>query len=141
MPITPPKKAKASPSKEELKMKISEQKKKIKILQQKVRRHETKINSLSSIVDDLKEKCLVDQSTALKLNESFSGLTMDIIQNQLKNQNRDPKGRPYKHAILGYIGGYIVRKLARKISCKTCYQAMIACDGNVTQHWLILSKD
>ena len=48
---------------------------------------------------------------------------------------------PYKHAILEYIGGYIVRKLAKKVSCETCYQAMMTSDGNVTQHGLILSKD
>ena len=84
-----------SPSKEDLKNVIKDHKKKIKTLQQKVKRKETKINSLSSLLDDLKEKSLIDQRTALKLNENFSGLTINIIENQLKNQNRDPRGRRY----------------------------------------------
>ena len=52
-----------SPSKEDLKNVIKDHKKKIKSLQQKVRRKETKINSMSSLLDDLKEKSLIDQRT------------------------------------------------------------------------------
>ena len=44
--------------------------------------------------------------------------------------------------ILG-IGGYIVKKLSKKLSCETCYQAMISTNANVSgdHHYLILSKD
>ena len=62
-------------------------------------KYRTKTSSLSNIVDEMKENCLIDQGTALKLNESFSGLTVDIIQNQLKHQSRDPKGRRYSDEI------------------------------------------
>ena len=51
-----------SPSKDDLKMKINEQKNTIKILKQKVRRKETKIKSLSILVEDLtKEKFIRTQ--------------------------------------------------------------------------------
>ena len=59
-------KGKTSPSKEELIGIIDQQKKKSKSLQQK---------ASSSLVQELKEKSLIDKATAVKLNEDFSGLT------------------------------------------------------------------
>ena len=97
--MTKPKKIKTSPSKEDLKAIINDQKRKVKALQQKVRRKETKITCLSSVVEDLKNKSLIDDRTAIKLDEKFSGLTMEIIQNQLQNQNRDPRGRRYSDEV------------------------------------------
>ena len=44
-------------------------------------------------------KSLIDKKTAIKLNENFSGLNLEMIQNQLSNQNRDPKGRRYSNEV------------------------------------------
>ena len=49
-----------SPTKEELRIKISEQKKKIKVLQQKVRRKEKKISSLTELFADLTSRKLIN---------------------------------------------------------------------------------
>ena len=77
------KKSKVSPSKDELKKIIEKQKFEIKTLKQKIRRKEKKITCLSGVLSDLKEKSLINQSTASLLEEKFSGLTLEMIKNQL----------------------------------------------------------
>ena len=67
-----------SPTKEELRIKISEQKKKIKVLQQKVRRKEKKISSLTELFADLTSRKLINNDAASRLNENFSGLILGI---------------------------------------------------------------
>ena len=52
-----------SPSKDELKLKVEEQKKKIKNLQQQVRREKKKTKTLAGIIDDLKTQGLVNADT------------------------------------------------------------------------------
>ena len=32
---------------------------------------------------------------------------------------------PYKEAIIGYIGGYIVRDMVKDISCEVCAEALL----------------
>ena len=64
---------KLSPSKAAFKNFIQKQKKEIKILKQKVRRQQRKIDSLSGLLKDLKEKTPIDQNNVLKLNNIFSG--------------------------------------------------------------------
>ena len=81
-----------SPSKDDLKATIIEQKKIIKTLQQKVRRKEKKIESL--IADLKREKSISKASNAKEtLDGSFNGLSLDLIQNHFINQNRDHRGR------------------------------------------------
>ena len=70
-------------------------KKKIKTLQQKVRRQNKKIQSLQEVMSDLKDKCLLNSEAAQVLDDSFSGLTHDIILDRFKNQDRVPKGHRY----------------------------------------------
>ena len=57
----------ASLTKAELNEKIEKQKNKIKLLNQKNRRKDNKIKSLSSIVNDLKEKQLLSADSTRKL--------------------------------------------------------------------------
>ena len=52
----------------------------------KVKRKETKVNALSNIIDNLKEKALIDENTAVRLKDRFSGTTLELIKNQLMNQ-------------------------------------------------------
>ena len=87
------------PSKEELKSILQKQKKEIKTLKKKVKRKEEKICSLTGLIKDLNEKTLIDQKTVIKLNEHFSGLTLDTIKNQINNQDRDPRGRQYSDEV------------------------------------------
>ena len=94
-----PKKPKGSPSKEELKKLIAEQKTKIKTLQQKLRRRDKKIETQSQFISDLKAKNLIDDDIANILDENFSGLTGAIIQNQFKNKGRDPRGRRHNDEV------------------------------------------
>ena len=88
---------KLSPSKDELKDRIKKQNKEIKTLKQKVRRQRKKIDS--SVITDMKDKALIDDKTFLKLNDSFSGVTLDMIANQIHNQDRDPRGRRYSDEV------------------------------------------
>ena len=60
-------------------------------MRQKVKRKVTKIGSLSNLIDDLKEKALIDESTVTVLKNKFSGTTLELIKNQLLNQEKDPK--------------------------------------------------
>ena len=58
----------------------------VKTLKSKVKRKETKVNALSIIIDNLKEKALIDETTAVRLKDRFSGTTLELIKNQLMNQ-------------------------------------------------------
>ena len=100
-PPPPPPSAKEpkSPSKEQLKSEIVQLKREVKTLRQKVKRKVTKIGSLSNLIDDLKEKALIDESTVTVLKNKFSGTTLELIKNQLLNQEKDPKGRRYEEEV------------------------------------------
>ena len=65
-PLSPPSTPRIpkSPSKEELKAKIADQQKKIKTLQQKVRRKEKKVSSLKGLINDLNSKQLINSNVA-----------------------------------------------------------------------------
>ena len=70
--------------------------KKIKTLQQKVRRREKKIDSLKSLLDDLVKKQLLTDDVSANLEKSFSGLPLDIIKNHHKN--KDQKNKGHRHS-------------------------------------------
>ena len=95
LPPMKPASPKKSPSKEELKSEVTRLKREVKTLKQKVKRKETKINALSNIIDDLKEQSLIDENTAVRLRDKFSGTTLELIKNQLANQGKTLRGRRY----------------------------------------------
>ena len=84
--------AAASPTKQKLL-------KKIKTLQQKLRRKEKKINSMKDTITNLKDKKLVNDDVANILQQNFSGLTREIISNKIHNNNVKPKGHRYNDEI------------------------------------------
>lgn len=95
-----------SPSKEDLRAEIAkkeivifEQKKKIKLLQQQVRRKNTSITNLRSAVDTLKEKELLDPKIADNLMETFPGLDGHLIVSHLQNKDRDNRGNRYSKEV------------------------------------------
>ena len=76
---------------DELKSETVKLNREVKTLKQKLTRRETKIGNLANLIDDLKEKCLIDQNTENK----FSRTKLELIKNELVNQKKDPKGRRY----------------------------------------------
>ena len=78
---------------------VSQKKKKllrkIKTLKQKVRRKESKIQSLKSLVDKLEKENLLASDAAYIIKQNFFGLKSGLFGSELKNQNRSPKGHFY----------------------------------------------
>ena len=68
-------------------------------MQQKVRRKEKKISSLTELFDDLTSRKLINNDAASRLNENFSGLTLELIKNHFYNQDRDPRGRRHNDEV------------------------------------------
>ena len=75
----------------ELEEKLSASRKKIRSLQQQVRRKNKKIKS-PGVITDLKEKSLILSDALNILEQSFSCLTCYIIKNHFMNQDRNPNG-------------------------------------------------
>ena len=44
----------------------------------------------------------------------------------------------YKDAILGYIGGYVVHKILKHLSCAVCADALI-CENDVNRYYFFLT--
>ena len=80
-------------------MKVEEQRKKIKNLQQQVRREKKKTKTLEELIDDMKIQGLLNSDISAKLKESFSGLTYEIILNHFKNKDRSTQGHRYTDEI------------------------------------------
>ena len=68
---------------------------KIKTLQQKVRRKESKIASLASVVKKLEDEKFIATDAANLLKQNFSGLKYELLQSELKNQYRAATGHRY----------------------------------------------
>ena len=77
-------------------------KKKIKVLHQKVRRRDKKIQNLNSLVNDLLEKKLISEDVSKILEENFSGLPLDIIQNHFKNKDWNSRGQRQSDEVKGF---------------------------------------
>ena len=73
--------------------------KKIKTLQQKLRRRNLKICSLTGLIKDMRNRKLLEKAPAELLQDQFSGLTLDMFQNQIKNSVRKHGGRRYNEEI------------------------------------------
>lgn len=69
--------------------------KRIKVLNQKIRRQRRTICSLRDLVKDLKSKGLVENHTEKVLMSQFGGVAGVIFDNELANRFRDPRGRRY----------------------------------------------
>ena len=78
----------ASPTKAKLRRKI-------KTLQQKLRRRETKIDSLEKMYEQLKQKQFLSTDAADILETNFSGMSKELMKSELKNKNRGAEGGRY----------------------------------------------
>ena len=92
----PPPTVPSSPTKADLKDVITNQRKKIKSLQQQVRRGRQKVRSLCDVITDMQSNNLLQKKAADVLKESFSGVTLDVLANQFNNQNKFARG--YRHS-------------------------------------------
>ena len=75
----------ASPTKDALKQKNMELKKKIKTLNQRLRRKEHKIQTLSGMYKELSERKLLSDNFAEELKEKFPGMSAEIMLNHFNN--------------------------------------------------------
>ena len=73
--------------------------KKIKNLQQKRRRQNLKISSLTGLIKNMRNRKLLENAPADLLQDQFSGLTLEMFQNQIKNSVQKPGGRRYNEEI------------------------------------------
>ena len=86
----------ASPTKDALKQKNMELKKKIKTLNQRLRRKEHKIQTLSGMYKELSERKLLSDNFAEELKEKFPGMSAEIMLNHFNNCSKKPQG--YRHS-------------------------------------------
>ena len=58
------------------------------MLQQKIRRQTEKISSLKDIIDNIKGNHLLKEAPAELLKDQFSGLTLDMLKNDMQIAKR-----------------------------------------------------
>ena len=73
--------------------------KKIKILQQKVRRLHEKVKNLTQALQKLEEKQLISADTHQFLKNTFSGLTLELLDNELRNTKLPVHARRYSNEV------------------------------------------
>ena len=92
-------KVKYYPSKQQLNSIIAGKDRKIKSLKQKIRRKVNTIKSLNTVIAELKKKKLVRKVAADQLEDAFSGISLGIIVNHFKNQDKYPRGYRYSEEV------------------------------------------
>ena len=133
-PIVPCKKAKFEKDKS-----ISKKNKKIKLLQQKLRRKNSTISNMKQLIHRLKKRSLINQTEEELLHREFDGMKRSIFKNLLQNSNISPQSRRYTNSIkefaltLSYYSpkayAYVrsimplphpslIRKWARNVNCE-----------------------
>ena len=90
---------KASPTKEDLQLELKSKKNKIKILQQKVRRKNEKVKTLTTALDEANKKNLLHEDAVRKIKNNFPGMDGEVIANHLTNKERIPQGRRHSDEV------------------------------------------
>ena len=91
-PVDLKKKRDSSPTKDELKQTNDALRKKVKTLQQTVRREKVKTKTLTGIIKELKDEGFIEKDVSELLKEKFSGLSYEIILNHFNNKDRRAQG-------------------------------------------------
>ena len=73
----------------------SKLKRKIKTLQQKLRRKEKKISSMKEMMSELQDKKLLTEDCANVLENNFSGMTREFLISELNNHEKRTRGKRY----------------------------------------------
>ena len=74
----------------------------LRATQQKCLRRKQKIITFKGLLRKLKEERLVDADAHELLSTCFSGLTLAVFRNQVRNQTRTPTGRRYSDDIVKF---------------------------------------
>ncbi|PIK46483.1 putative DNA transposase THAP9-like [Apostichopus japonicus] len=74
-------------------------KKRIKLLQQTVRRKNKKIETMKGLLQELKDRNYLNHDVHAWLEENFSGLKLDILKNEIANCNKNPHAFRYSDAL------------------------------------------
>ena len=69
------------------------------MLQQKIKKQTKKISSLKDIIDSLKRNQLLKQTSAELLRDQFSGLTLDMLKNEMQKAERKCRGYRYTEEV------------------------------------------
>ena len=118
---------------------ILKKNKKIKLLQQKLRRNKSSITNMKQLICQLKKKSLINLSEEEQLHNKFDGLKRSIFKNMVANSRKSSTGRRYNNTIkefaltLSYYSlkayAYVrsimplpnpslIRKWARNVNCE-----------------------
>ena len=68
---------------------------KIKLLQQKLRRRDKKIVDLNSMLTVAQKMCIMSSDTADMLKDTFGEVPFDVLVHQIQNNKKKPKARRY----------------------------------------------
>lgn len=78
---------------------MAELERKVKQLRSKNQYQSAKIDKLSTLLNELEEKRLLEKDTARLLQSSFSGTLLDIFSSELSNSGRSSYGRRYSDSV------------------------------------------
>lgn len=73
--------------------------KKVKTLNQKVRRRDSRLNTITQVVADLKRERLLDHEPAAVMEKCFDGTVLELVKNELCNSDRKPQGKRYSQEV------------------------------------------
>jgi hypothetical protein len=95
MPLVEPVKAKKTPYQYMKEVK----KRKLRALQQKLRRRESKAKNMKQLINTLKKKLFIKEEEAELLHNNFDGLRLSLFNNAMKNNKAPLCGRRYSDEI------------------------------------------
>ncbi len=95
VPLVEPVKAKKTPCQYLKEVK----RRKLRALQQKLRRRENKAKNMKQLINTLKKKLFIKEEEAELLHNNFDGLNLSLFNNAMKNNKALPGGRRYTDEI------------------------------------------
>ena len=72
---------------------------KVRALQQKLRRRNSKIKSMKQLINQLEKKMLIAKQEADLMHNNFDGIQLALFQNVMKNSRRASRGRRYSDEV------------------------------------------
>ena len=72
---------------------------KVKALQQKLRRRNSKIKSMKQLINQLEKKMLIAKQEADLMHNNFDGIQLALFQNVMKNSRRASRERRYSDEV------------------------------------------
>ena len=74
-------------------------KKKIKVLHQKLRRRNIRIQTMKQCINEIERKLMIMRDEASLLHNNFDHLKLSVFRNTLQNTGRQPTGRRYENTV------------------------------------------